>query len=60
MLTDFFSPEKIAARVADVLDRPGDYRDLRVKARQTVLDRYALRKLLPVQLSLLSRLVGGK
>lgn len=60
LLTDFFSPAKIAARVAEVLDRPGDYRDMRVKARQTVLDRYDLRRLLPVQLGLLARLAAGK
>ncbi len=60
LLTDFFSPEKIAGRVAEVLDRPDDCRDLRVKARQTILDRYDLRKLLPVQLSLLSRLIADK
>ncbi len=60
LLTEFFAPDKIAARVAEVLDRPDDYRDLRVKARQTVLDRYDLRKLLPVQLGLLTRLVAGK
>jgi len=60
LLTHFFSPAKIAARVAEVLDRPGDYRDMRVKARQTVLDRYDLRRLLPVQLGLLARLAAGK
>jgi len=60
LLTDFFSPAKIAARVAEVLDRPDDYRDMRVKARQTVLDRYDLRRLLPVQLGLLARLAAGK
>lgn len=53
LLTDFFSPVKIAARVTEVLDRPDDYVALRAKARQTILDRYALWRLLPVQLNLL-------
>jgi len=55
---DFFSPQEIAQRVADVLDRPDEFRELRIKARQTILERYALHKLLPVQLNLLNTIAS--
>lgn len=51
--TNFFSPQKIAAQVVDVLARPDEYREMRIKARQTILDRYALAKLLPIHLGLI-------
>ncbi len=55
---DFFSPEKIAGRVVEVLARPDDYKELRIRARQTILDRYALQKLLPIHIGLLRRLAA--
>jgi len=54
--TDFFSPEKIAGRVLEVLARPDDYKEVRIRARQTILDRYALQRLLPVHIGLLRRI----
>ncbi|NMC31914.1 MAG: glycosyltransferase [Veillonellaceae bacterium] len=53
LLTDFFSPQQLAGRIEEALDD----RQLRValshRARETVLDRYDLRKMLPLQISLL-------
>jgi glycosyltransferase involved in cell wall biosynthesis len=40
LLVDFFDPEHIAKQVCEVLARPKDYSDIRLAARQTVVDRY--------------------
>lgn len=58
--TEFFSPQAIARKVAEVLDRPDDFKEIRVKARQTILDRYALHKMLPVQLNLLNAIAARR
>jgi glycosyltransferase involved in cell wall biosynthesis len=47
-LVDFFSPEELAAKVGDVLNRQEELKPLRVAARQFVKDRYDLAKLLPL------------
>lgn len=60
LLVDFFSPQNIAKQVIDALKYQKEYRDLRLKARQSILDRYALHKLLPVQLNLISRIASMK
>ena len=48
-LADFFDPAAIAAKVSEVLDRQSDREILaiRQRARETVLERYDLAKLLP-------------
>ncbi len=56
ILVDFFSPPKIAEKVVDVLVKQEEYREFRLKARQTILERYALHKLLPVHINLLERI----
>lgn len=58
--TDFFSPQKIAERVVDVLVRQKKYEEVRLRARETILNRYALHKLLPVQLNLLRNIAARK
>lgn len=60
LLTDFFAPDRVAVRVGEVLDHPARYQELRAAARQTVLDRYALQKLLPVQINLLHSVVARR
>lgn len=50
LLVDFFSPEAIADRLDEVLDQPERMAPLRANARQTILDRYDLAKLLPQHL----------
>ena len=40
LLTDFFSPEKLANTVCGALEKPDDYIDLRRAARQTAVERY--------------------
>lgn len=60
LLVDFFSPAEIAERVVDVLVRQEEYSELRQKARKTVVDRYALHKLLPVQVNLLHTIAAKR
>ena len=60
LYVDFFSPQKIAERVVDVLVRQKNYEEVRLRARETILNRYALHKLLPVQLNLLRNIAARK
>ncbi len=57
LLVDFFSPGDIAERVVQALESPGDFTAIRQRARQTVLDRYDLKRIcLPQHLELIDRL----
>lgn len=58
LLVDFFSPAEIAERVVQVLKQPQQYVSIREQARQTILERYALRKLLPVHINMLARVMA--
>jgi glycosyltransferase involved in cell wall biosynthesis len=59
LLADFFSTDEIAARVDEALSRQGELQGLREKARQTVLERYDLKRVcLPAQRRLVQRLLG--
>ncbi|MDZ7962132.1 MAG: glycosyltransferase family 4 protein [Aulosira sp. DedQUE10] len=53
LLVDFFSPQKIADRINEVLDHPTRMEQIRVNARKTVLERYALADLLPKHLQMI-------
>lgn len=53
LLVDFFSPEDIASRVDEVLDRPEKFDAIREAARRTVVERFALTQQLPKQRRLL-------
>ena len=60
LLVDFFSPAQIAERAVQVLGAPEDFASLRLRARQTVLERYDLRSVcLPAQLNMLERAQAG-
>jgi hypothetical protein len=48
LLADFFSAEDVAKKTLKLLDAKDDNAALRVAARATVLDRYALHKVLPL------------
>lgn len=50
LLVDFFKPKEIAARVMEALDNPDRMAHLRKRARETILDKYDLAKLLPQHL----------
>lgn len=53
LLVDFFSPQDLAKRVDEVLDHPTRMADIRARARETVVQRYALEKLLPLHMELI-------
>ncbi len=53
LLVDFFSPKKIAERIDEVLEHPTRMAGLRVLARRTVQERYALADLLPQHIQLI-------
>ncbi len=50
ILVNFFSPQEIASRVEEALDSPDKMASIRVKARETILEKYDLIKLLPKHL----------
>ena len=55
LLVDFFSPEQIAAQVDRALT--DDFEPVRQRARQTIIDRYDLRRVcLPAQVELVTNL----
>jgi len=60
-LVDFFSPQQISARVVEALEFPQEHQALRIRARQTIVDRYDLQSIcLPASLLLLSRLAASR
>jgi glycosyltransferase involved in cell wall biosynthesis len=60
LLVDFFDAEGIAALAAKALAEPDHFTPLRERARQTVLERYALQDCLPRQLALVQALSRGE
>lgn len=60
LLVDFFSPEKMASRVGDVLDHPADMQPIKTAARKTIENRYALKNLLPLHIALIKNLAHGR
>jgi glycosyltransferase involved in cell wall biosynthesis/parvulin-like peptidyl-prolyl isomerase len=50
LLADFFSPQEICDRLEEALKYPDRMAAIRVKARETVLQRYSLAELLPKHL----------
>ncbi len=51
ILVDFFSPEQISRRITEALENAEDMKTLRIKARETIIEKYALAKLLPQHLA---------
>lgn len=58
LLVDYFSPKQVADRIDEVLDHPTRMAEIRVKARQTVLERYCLAKMLPQHLQLIEQVAN--
>lgn len=61
LLVDFFSQEELVATVDELLSHPDRMQAVRDRARQTIVERYDLRRIcLPQQQALLHNLVTGK
>ncbi len=60
LIVDFFSPKEIADRVDEVFTHPDRLQQLRRAARQTILDKYALTKVLPLHQELIQDLASRK
>ena len=60
LLADFFSPEEVASKIGQLLDDPSRNRALRAKARETVAERFDLKKLLPLQMQLVREVAAGQ
>ncbi len=58
-LADFFDHNAFADRLAYVLDNHVDLQDVRKKARQTVMQNYALKNLLPKHIRLIQDVANG-
>ena len=56
LLVDFFDIAAIAARVEEALTQQAELSGVRAAARQTIVDRYDWRKLLPQQVAFLQRI----
>ncbi len=50
LLVDFFSPKQIADKILEALDNPDKMAKIRTRARETILEKYDLAKLLPQHL----------
>jgi glycosyltransferase involved in cell wall biosynthesis len=59
LLVDFFSPGALAERVADALANRAALAPLRRRARETVMERYALSKCLPAQVALVREMAAA-
>lgn len=60
LLADFFSPEDVAAKVMQILDHKDKMQEMRNNARQTVVDKFAIKKLLPLHVDLVKDIAARK
>lgn len=60
LLADFFSPKDVAQRVDDILDHKDRMKKMREAARQTVVERYDIKTLLPLHVKLVEDVAARK
>lgn len=60
LLVDFFDHEALAKTIDNVFEHETRYQHLRDAARQTILDKYSLDKLLPLHVELVKDVAAGK
>lgn len=60
LLAEFSSPEEIAERIETALAEREAMGEIRARARQTIVERYSLRRCLPLQLQLINILGRGR
>ncbi|GHF18467.1 glycosyl transferase [Kordiimonas sediminis] len=59
VLVPFWEPKAIAKKIGHILDNKEDYREIRKNARQTILDRYDVKNLLPKYRQLIESVANG-
>ncbi len=59
LLVDFFSPKQIADRVDEVFNHPTRMAEIRKKARETAIERYAMPHLLKRHIQLIEDVANG-
>ena len=59
LLADFYNPRDVADKVGQLLDAPDGNAAMRAAARQTVVDRFDLEKLLPLHMELVRQIARG-
>lgn len=57
IIADFSSPDKIAEKIVACLDYPSFMTAVRQKARQTIVETYAIEKNLPLQLDIMKKMI---
>jgi glycosyltransferase involved in cell wall biosynthesis len=60
LLADFFSAEDVAAKITQLLDDKSRNAAMRAAARQTVVERFDLEKILPLQMQLVREVAAGQ
>ncbi len=60
LMADFFAPDDVAAKLGQLLDASDDNAAMRAAARQTITERYALERLLPLQVRLVEEVARGQ
>lgn len=60
LMADFFSPADVARKLMQLLDSPDDNAVMRAAARQTIVDRFDLKKLLPLHVRLVEEIGAGQ
>ena len=59
LFADFFSPDDVARKLAQLLDSPDDNAAMRQAARDTIVQRFALEDLLPLHVRLVEEVAAG-
>ncbi len=60
ILTDLFSPVKIAEKVVTCLENPSLMENIKINARKTVKENYSLGKTIPFLVQLMQEMVGAR
>jgi glycosyltransferase involved in cell wall biosynthesis len=59
LLVDFFSPDELAERIEEALERQGEMERIRIAARAKIVDQYGLPECVEAQRRLIAEMVQG-
>ncbi len=60
IMVDFFSPSEIAGKMLDALSKNSQHEAIRQNARNTIMEKYSLQKLLPLHIKLIKDIATHK